>query len=45
MKVLLIYPYFLESRPDPADVAPCPIGLYWVAAALVEQGHQVEILN
>ena len=45
MKVLLIYPYFLESRPDPADVAPCPIGLYWLAAALVEQGHQVEILN
>lgn len=45
MKILLIYPYFLEERPDPEDVVPCPIGLYWLASVLLEQGHKVEILN
>jgi radical SAM superfamily enzyme YgiQ (UPF0313 family) len=45
MKVLLIYPYFIEERIDAEDIASPPIGLYWVAAMLKEHGHDVKILN
>ncbi len=45
MKILLIYPYFIEERIDAEDIASPPIGLYWVAALLKEHGHDVKILN
>ncbi len=45
MKILFIYPYFLNDRPKDYDVRPLPIGLYYLAAALRHQGHHVEILN
>ncbi len=45
MKILLIYPYFLEERLHVEDIAAVPIGLYSVAAVLRESGHEVEILN
>ncbi|RJR32487.1 MAG: radical SAM protein [Desulfobacteraceae bacterium] len=45
MKVLLIYPYFIEERINAEDITSPPIGLYWVAALLKEHGHDVKILN
>jgi radical SAM superfamily enzyme YgiQ (UPF0313 family) len=45
MKILLIYPYFLEERIDPEDITSPPIGLYWMAALLKEHGYEVKILN
>jgi radical SAM superfamily enzyme YgiQ (UPF0313 family) len=46
MKILLIYPYFLETRVRSAeDVSAVPIGLYYVGAALKEHRYDVEILN
>ena len=45
MKILLIYPYFIEDRMDVDDVRPIPLGLYSVAAVLREKGYDVEILN
>ncbi len=45
MKILLIYPPFLKERPKDYDVKPLPIGLYYLAALLREDGHAVEILN
>ncbi|MBW1988899.1 MAG: B12-binding domain-containing radical SAM protein [Deltaproteobacteria bacterium] len=45
MKILLAYPWFLEERPDPVDVAPAPMGLYYVAAALESAGFSVSLHN
>ncbi|PKN65105.1 MAG: B12-binding domain-containing radical SAM protein [Deltaproteobacteria bacterium HGW-Deltaproteobacteria-15] len=45
MKILLIYPYFIEERIDAEDITSPPIGLYWVAALLKEHGHDVKIVN
>lgn len=48
MKVLLIYPPCLEPRDHELyseDVGITPIGLYYLGALLLENGHQVEILN
>lgn len=45
MKVLLIYPPFLEERIHEEEIAVPPIGIYYVGAALIEAGHDVEILN
>ncbi|AEH44192.1 Radical SAM domain protein [Thermodesulfatator indicus DSM 15286] len=45
MKVLLVYPYFLNPRPKDYDVRPLPIGLYYLAAVLKQENFQVEILN
>ena len=46
MKILLIYPYFLEARVfTTADVGPVPLGVYYVAAALKADNYDVEILN
>lgn len=45
MKILLIYPYFLEERLHVEKVSVVPIGLYYVAALLKENGYEVEILN
>jgi radical SAM superfamily enzyme YgiQ (UPF0313 family) len=46
MKILLIYPYFLESRVQTVeDVRVMPLGLYYVAAVLKQHGYNVQILN
>ena len=45
MKILLIYPYCLEERLNAEDAQVVPMGLFSVAAVLVEQGHDVQVLN
>ncbi|MEJ2723912.1 MAG: radical SAM protein [Deltaproteobacteria bacterium] len=45
MKILLIYPYFIEERLQAEDIGAAPIGLYSVAAVLKEEDEDVEILN
>ena len=46
MKILLIYPYFLEARVlTTEDVSAVPLGVYYVAAVLKENNYDVEILN
>lgn len=45
MKILLIYPYFLEQRVHEEEITVVPIGLYYVGAALREKSHDVKILN
>ncbi len=45
MKILLVYPYFLDERIYAEDSRTVPIGVYFVAAVLREQNHDVEILN
>ncbi len=45
MKVLLIYPHFIEERIHAEEITTPPLGLYWVASVLKEHGHDVEILN
>jgi len=45
MKILLIYPYWLEERKNIEDVIVPPIGIYYVGAVLKENHYDVEILN
>ena len=45
MKILLIYPYFIEDRIHDEDISVPPIGIYYVAAVLKENHYDVEILN
>ena len=45
MKILLIYPYFLEDRVHMEEVRAVPIGLYYIGALLKEHKYDVEILN
>ncbi len=46
MKILLIYPYFLEARVvTTEDVGAVPLGVYYVAAVLKANDYDVEILN
>ncbi|MDR3554413.1 MAG: radical SAM protein [Syntrophobacteraceae bacterium] len=45
MKILLIYPYFLEERNEEEEISALPTGLYYIAALLLEQGYDTEILN
>lgn len=45
MKVLLVYPPFLDARLDEADVSAVPMGLYFIGAMLRANGVAVEILN
>ena len=45
MKILLIYPYFIEERVHREEVSVPPIGIYTVAAVLSEHRYDVEILN
>jgi len=45
MKILLIYPYWLEERINTEDVVVPPIGMYSVGAVLKENHYDVEILN
>jgi radical SAM superfamily enzyme YgiQ (UPF0313 family) len=45
MKILLIYPYFIEKRLQEDDIQAPPIGLFNVAAVLKENDYDIEILN
>ena len=45
MKILLIYPYFIEPRIHTEEIAAVPMGLYYIGAALKANGHTVEIVN
>lgn len=45
MKILLIYPYFLENRIHEDDISVVPQGLFYVGAVLKENNYDVEILN
>ncbi|MEJ2158061.1 MAG: radical SAM protein [Desulfobacteraceae bacterium] len=45
MKILLIYPYFLEPRIHVEEIAALPMGIHYVGALLKSKGHDVEILN
>ena len=35
MKVLLVYPYFIDRRINEEDVSAIPMGLYYVGAMLL----------
>ena len=45
MKILIIYPYCLETRRHVEDISVVPIGAFYVAAVLKENQFDVEILN
>ena len=45
MRILLIYPYFLDRRLNPEDIQAPPMGLFHVAAMLKAHGCEVEVLN
>ena len=45
MKILLIYPYFIEERMNDEDLKAVPMGLYSVGAVLKENHYDVEILD
>ena len=45
MKILLVYPYFIEDRIHSEEIAAVPMGLYYIGAMLKSHGHKVEILN
>lgn len=45
MKILLIYPYFLDRRLNTEDIQFPPMGVFYVAAVLKAHGHEVEVLN
>jgi radical SAM superfamily enzyme YgiQ (UPF0313 family) len=45
MRIALIYAPWLEARAHTEDVVHPPMGIWFVAAALAEAGHAVEVLN
>lgn len=45
MKILLVYPYFLEKRYEEENISAVPMGLYYLAALLLHEGYDAEILN
>lgn len=45
LKILLVYPYWLEERTHTEDVVSVPIGVYSIGAVLKENGYDVEICN
>ncbi|MFP4387347.1 MAG: radical SAM protein [Desulfococcaceae bacterium] len=45
MKILLVYPCFLDPRQDETDISAVPMGLYYLGAMLIAHGHQVQLLN
>lgn len=45
MKILLIYPYFLEERYEEENISSVPMGLYYLAALLLHEGYDTEIVN
>ncbi|MCG6910706.1 MAG: radical SAM protein [Deltaproteobacteria bacterium] len=45
MRILLIYPYFLEKRIHAEEISVPPMGIYYVGAVLRENGYDVDVLN
>jgi radical SAM superfamily enzyme YgiQ (UPF0313 family) len=45
MKILLIYPYFLDRRQSLEDIQSPPMGIFHVAAVLKAEGYDVEVFN
>lgn len=45
MKILLIYPYFLQERVNVDEIRVLPQGIFFVAALCRQHGYDVEILN
>ncbi len=45
MRILLVYPYFLEARVHEDDVRAMPMGLYAIGAVLKEAGYEVALIN
>ena len=45
MKILLVYPYFLDNRIDVEDISTLPMGLYYIGAMLRANGYSVTIFN
>ena len=45
MKILLIYPYFIEERVHVEEISVPPQGIFYVAASCKRQGHDVDVLN
>ncbi len=45
MKIIFINPYCLDQRIQDYDIRVPPIGVYYLAAFLIEKGHQCEIYN
>jgi radical SAM superfamily enzyme YgiQ (UPF0313 family) len=45
MRIALIYAPWLEARAHTEDVVHPPMGVWFLAAALAEAGHRVEVLN
>ena len=45
MKILLIYPYFLEERVHEEELDAPPLGIFYVGALLKDKGYDVEVLN
>ena len=45
MKVLLIYPYFLEKRIHEEEISVPPQGLFFIGAMLKSRGYEVELRN
>ena len=45
MRIVLIYPYFLEDRVHADEIGVPPMGIYYVGAMLKAHGFAVEILN
>lgn len=45
MKILLVYPQFIDNRINEEDVSTVPMGLYFVGAMLRSHGYPVDIFN
>ncbi len=45
MKILLVYPYPLFDRSREEDISVVPVGLFYVAALLKENGYDAEVHN
>ena len=45
MKIVFVNPYCLDPRLQDYDIKVVPIGVYYMAACLIEAGHSCEILN
>ncbi len=45
MRILLMYPYCIAPRHHQEDAGIIPIGVYYIAALLLENGFSVKVLN
>ena len=45
MKLFLINPQLMEERINEYDTSAAPVGLYYLAAALKKEGHEVTLVN